>query len=85
MSRSYADRRWWENVGIEIRSRYLAHCASDKNRRMNPMHRETDRSAGLHVFQELSTLGQQLAHTLLLRQGLGRIEPVFPASMPRPR
>jgi len=49
------------------------------------MHRETDRSAGLHVFQELSTLGQQLAHTLLLRQGLGRIEPVFPASMPRPR
>jgi hypothetical protein len=26
----------------------------------------------LHLFQELSTLGQQLAHTRLLLQGLGR-------------
>ena len=36
-----------------------------------PMHREAYRSAGLHLFQELSTLGQQLTQTLLLRQGLG--------------
>jgi hypothetical protein len=28
------------------------------------------RSAHLHLFQEFSTLGQQLAHTLSLRQGL---------------
>jgi hypothetical protein len=34
------------------------------------MHRYADRSAGLHLFQELSTLGQQLAHTLLFRTGL---------------
>jgi hypothetical protein len=31
------------------------------------MHRDADRSAGLHLFQELSSLGQKLAHTLLLR------------------
>ena len=31
------------------------------------MHREADRSAGLHLFQELSTLAQQFAHTLLFR------------------
>jgi hypothetical protein len=53
--------------------------------RMNPMHRDTDRSAGLHLFQELSTLGHQLAHTLLLREGHGRIEPMFPAGTSRPR
>ena len=41
---------------------------------MNPMHREADRSAGLHLFQELSTLDQQLAHPLLFRQGLGGIK-----------
>jgi hypothetical protein len=35
---------------------------------MNPVHRDTDRSAGLHLFQELSTLGQQLTPTVLLRQ-----------------
>jgi hypothetical protein len=29
------------------------------------MHREADRSAGLHLFQELSTLGQHIAHTPL--------------------
>jgi hypothetical protein len=39
--------------------------------RMNPMHRDVGRSAGLHLFQELSTLGQQLAHTLLFREGCG--------------
>jgi hypothetical protein len=37
------------------------------------MHREALCSAGLHLFQELSTLGQQLTHPLLLGQGLGRI------------
>ena len=34
---------------------------------MNPVHRDTGRSVGLHLFQELSTLDQQLAHTLLFR------------------
>jgi hypothetical protein len=43
---------------------------------MNPMHREVGRSAGLHLFQELTTLGQQLAHTLLFRQGLGGVKPM---------
>jgi hypothetical protein len=43
---------------------------------MNPMHRDTGRSVGLHLFQELSTLGQQLAHTLLLL-GRGGRESVF--------
>ena len=42
-------------------------------------------SVGLHLFQELSTLGQQLAHTLLFRQGLGGVKPVFPARPPGPR
>jgi hypothetical protein len=32
----------------------------------NLMHREAAASAGLHLFQDLSTLGQQLTHTLLL-------------------
>ena len=32
---------------------------------MNPIHREADRSARLHLFQEVSTLGRQFAHTLL--------------------
>jgi hypothetical protein len=41
-------------------------------------------SAGLHLFQELSTLGQQLAHALLPGQGLGRIKPMFPPRTPRP-
>jgi hypothetical protein len=50
---------------------------------VNPMHRDTDRSAGLHLFQELSTLGQQLAHTLLLRQGFRGVNPMSPASMSR--
>ena len=41
---------------------------------MNPMHRDdAERSAGLHLFQELSTLGQQLVHELSLCEGLGRI------------
>ena len=47
------------------------------------MHRGADRSAGLHLFQELSTLGQQLAHTLLFRQGFGGVKPMFPASTSR--
>jgi hypothetical protein len=42
---------------------------------MNPMHCDTGRSVGLHLFQELSTLGQQLAHTLLFRQGFKGICP----------
>ena len=49
------------------------------------MHRDTVRSVGLHLFQELSTLGQQLAHTLLFRHGLGGVKPMFPASASRPR
>jgi hypothetical protein len=49
------------------------------------MHREAAGSARLHLFQELSTLGQQLAHTLLLCQGLRGMEPMFPARTPRPR
>jgi hypothetical protein len=36
---------------------------------VNPMHRDTHRSAGLHLFQELSTLGQQLTRAVLFRQG----------------
>jgi len=44
------------------------------------MHRNATRS----VVQELSTLALQFAHTLLLRDGCGRVFPVFPASMPRP-
>jgi hypothetical protein len=51
---------------------------------MNPIHRGADRSARLHLFQELSTLAQQFAHTPLLRQGRGGVLPMFPASMPRP-
>ena len=34
---------------------------------MNPTHPDACRSVGLHLFQELSTLGQQLADALLLR------------------
>jgi hypothetical protein len=34
------------------------------------MHRDAGHSVGLHLFHELSTLGQQVAHTLLLCQGL---------------
>jgi len=52
--------------------------------RTKPMRREAAGSAGLHLFQELSTLGQQLAHALLLRQGCGRVKPMFPASTARP-
>jgi hypothetical protein len=44
---------------------------------MNPVHRDTDRSAGLPLFQELSTLGQQVAHTVLLCQGFAKIKPMF--------
>lgn len=46
---------------------------------MNPMHREATGSAGLHLFQELSTLDQQLARTPLLDSRLGRIKPMLPA------
>ena len=59
-------------------------CTKGQKPRMNPIHRDADRSAGLHLFQELSTSGQQLAHTLLFRQGLGGVKPMFPASTPRP-
>ena len=44
------------------------------------MHREVAGSARLHLFQGLSTLGQQLARPLVLCSGLGRVEPVLPAS-----
>jgi hypothetical protein len=49
------------------------------------MHGEAAGSADLHLFQELSTLDQPLTRTLLLRQGLDRIKPMFPARTPRPR
>ena len=49
---------------------------------MNPEAASSDR---LHLFQELSTLGQQFAHPLLLGSGLGKIKPMFPARPPRPR
>jgi hypothetical protein len=49
------------------------------------MHRDAGHSVGLHLFQELSTLGQQVAHTLLLGKGLRGIEPMFPASTSRTR
>jgi hypothetical protein len=47
------------------------------------MHRYADRSAGLHLFQELSTLGQQLAHPLLRCHGLCGVKPMFPATAPK--
>jgi hypothetical protein len=34
------------------------------------------RSVRLQLFQERSTLGQQLAHTLSLRQGLSEVESI---------
>jgi hypothetical protein len=37
-------------------------------------------SADLHLFQELSTLGQQFAHALLFGQGRGAVKAMFPAS-----
>ena len=44
------------------------------------------RSVGLHLFQELSTLGQQLAHTLLfppgLRQSIARVSSAHGATGP---
>jgi hypothetical protein len=42
-------------------------------------------SARLHLFQELSTLGQQLTRPLVLCAGLGRIKPMYPTGTPRPR
>jgi hypothetical protein len=50
-----------------------------------PIHCYAARSASLHLFQRLSTLGQQLAHALSLRQGLSGVESVFPARPPRAR
>ena len=38
--------------------------------------------ACLHLFQELSTLDQYFAHPRSFCQGLGRIEPMFPARAP---
>jgi hypothetical protein len=35
-------------------------CANGTKPGMNPMHREAVGSAGLHLFQELSTLAQKL-------------------------
>ena len=49
---------------------------------MNPMHRDTGRSVGLHLFQELSTLGQQVAQHPFVRQGCSGVKPMFPAGMP---
>jgi len=44
---------------------------------MNPIHLNASPSIGLHLFQELSTLGQQLANTLLFRQDRGGVSPCF--------
>jgi len=38
-----------------------------------------------HLFQEFSTLGQQLAHPLSLRRGLSGVESMFPARTPGTR
>ena len=54
----------------------------NKNRGMNPMHREAPVLAWLQPFQELSTLDQQLTHPPLFGLGLGRIKPVLPARAP---
>jgi hypothetical protein len=48
------------------------------------MRREATSSADLHLFQELSTLGRQLAHALLLRQSCIGVKPMFPATTSRP-
>ena len=56
-----------------------------QNGGMNPVDRDAARSAGLQLFQELSTLGQQLTHPPLLGSSLGRIKPMFPPRPPRPR
>ena len=52
---------------------------------MNPAHRDAGHSVGVHLFQELSTLGPQVVYTLLLCQGLRGIEATFPARPARPR
>jgi hypothetical protein len=38
---------------------------------MNSKHRDTASSARMHLFQKLWTLGQQLAHPLVLRLYVG--------------
>jgi hypothetical protein len=70
VSRSYACRRWSEDVGVKIRGRLPGPLRHGSRPADEPNARGADRSAGLHLFQELSTLGQQLAHTLLLWPGL---------------
>jgi hypothetical protein len=54
-------------AAADVLSRARRYGRSPTNGGMNPLHREAGRSAGLHLFQELSTLGQQLTRTLLLR------------------
>jgi hypothetical protein len=49
---------------------------------MTSIYRDATLSVLFHLFQEFSTLGQQLAHTLSLRQSFGGVEYIFPA---RPR
>jgi hypothetical protein len=45
--------------------------------RMNRKHRDVGCSAGLHLFQELSPLGQQLAHALLFLEAAAEYCPCF--------
>lgn len=48
---------------------------------MNPLHRDVGRSAGLPLFQELSTLGQQFAQVPCL-PGRGKMEAFLRARPP---
>ena len=52
---------------------------------MTSTYRGATRSVEFHLFQEFSTLGQQLAHTLSLRQGLSGVESMFPSRPPGTR
>ena len=57
--------RVWRQLGCS-RKVHRVQVAKDR-RQERCIHRDADPSAGLHLFQELSTLGQQLAHALLFR------------------
>ena len=49
---------------------FLTNGEAEYRRQARRIHREAAGSAGLHLFQELSTLAEQLKHPLLLRSGL---------------
>jgi hypothetical protein len=59
-------KTWLGNVQLDWRAHRTR--TSRQKRWINPMHREDlFRPAGLDLFQELSTLNQQLTRTFLLR------------------